>query len=42
MIEHGYDQGTAVREIFIKNGLNDVTTILDYAGLERITIGKNS
>ena len=42
MIEHGYDQGAAVREIFIKNGLNDVTTILDYAELERITIGKNS
>ncbi len=42
LIEHGYDQGTAVREIFTKNGLSDITTILDYAGLERITIGKNS
>ncbi len=40
MIEHGYDQGTVVHEIFTKNGLSDVTTILDYAGLERITMGK--
>jgi release factor glutamine methyltransferase len=40
LIEHGYNQGASVREIFTKNGLDYVTTILDYAGLERITMGK--
>jgi release factor glutamine methyltransferase len=41
LIEHGYDQGAAVREIFAKSGLSNVVTVLDYAGLERITIGIN-
>ena len=42
LIEHGYAQGESVREIFIKNGLNNVVTIRDYADLERITIGMNN
>lgn len=40
MIEHGYNQGAAVREIFINNGLSEVVTVRDYAGLERITLGR--
>lgn len=42
LIEHGYDQGELVREIFTKNGLNNVFTIRDYADLERITIGMSN
>ncbi len=40
MVEHGYNQGAVVREIFITNGLNEVVTVRDYADLERITLGR--
>lgn len=40
MIEHGYNQGYVVREIFENNGLQEIETFKDYASLERFTIGK--
>lgn len=40
MIEHGYDQGEAVRAIFSAAGLLDVVTQQDYAGLDRVTMGR--
>lgn len=36
MVEHGYDQGEAVREIFIRNGYIDVVTLKDYGGNDRV------
>ena len=39
MVEHGYDQGEAVREIFIRAGFNDVMTLKDYGGVDRVTFG---
>jgi len=40
-IEHGYDQGPAVRGIFSDNGFADVITINDYSGLERVSCGRH-
>lgn len=40
MVEHGYDQGAAVRELFSAAGLSRVETIRDLAGLDRITIAQ--
>ncbi|WGL16449.1 peptide chain release factor N(5)-glutamine methyltransferase [Microbulbifer bruguierae] len=39
-VEHGWDQGAAVRRIFTGCGYSDVETRLDYAGRERITLGR--
>lgn len=36
-IEHGHDQGTRVRELLACEGLADITTLEDAAGLERVT-----
>ena len=40
MVEHGFDQGPAVREIFDAAGFIDVVTYKDLAGHERITAGQ--
>ena len=40
IIEHGYNQGGYVRELFKQHGYVQVQTLPDYAGLERITLGK--
>lgn len=40
LIEHGYDQGEAVRTIFSEAGFSDVETQHDYAGLDRVTLGR--
>jgi release factor glutamine methyltransferase len=40
MVEHGYDQGAAVRGLFGAAGLLQVETIRDLAGQDRITIGQ--
>ncbi len=40
MVEHGFDQGQAVRRLFREHGLHDLETRQDLAGLERITLGK--
>ncbi len=39
-IEHGYDQGAAVRALFINSGFEAVHTIKDYGGNERVTLGQ--
>ncbi len=39
IVEHGHDQGTAVRALFDAHGFASVTTERDLAGLERITAG---
>lgn len=40
MVEHGFDQGDAVRALFSAAGLAGVATVRDLAGLDRITIGQ--
>ncbi len=39
MVEHGYDQGNAVRSLFQQQGYDEVTTLRDLGGQERITYG---
>lgn len=41
-LEHGYDQGQAVRELMIQSGLVDVRTVRDYGGNERVTLGRKN
>ncbi len=38
-VEHGHDQGRAVRELFAHAGFNDIQTHLDLAGIERVCAG---
>ncbi|UNU73395.1 peptide chain release factor N(5)-glutamine methyltransferase [Moraxella nasovis] len=38
-IEHGYNQGACVREIFENNGYQQVRTIQDYGSNDRVTLG---
>lgn len=40
LIEHGAEQGDAVRSLFKKVGYNNVLTQRDFSGWERVTIGK--
>ncbi|WP_226665916.1 peptide chain release factor N(5)-glutamine methyltransferase [Microbulbifer aggregans] len=40
LVEHGWEQGKGVRAIFTEFGYTDVQTRLDYAGRERITLGR--
>ncbi len=39
-IEHGYNQGELVRNLFKENSYYHVSTIRDFAGIERISYGK--
>lgn len=39
LIEHGYDQGEAVRECFIDNDYHNVQTFKDLAGNDRVSVG---
>lgn len=39
LLEHGYAQGTAVRELFEKRGYDQITTHRDLAGHERVSLG---
>nr|WP_317198915.1 peptide chain release factor N(5)-glutamine methyltransferase [uncultured Psychrobacter sp.] len=41
-VEHGYDQGSVVRDIFLQKGFEAVQTIQDYGGNERVTLGQMS
>ncbi len=41
-IEHGYDQGLAVRSIFLATGFESVATVQDYGGNDRVTLGQFS
>jgi release factor glutamine methyltransferase len=38
LLEHGYQQGEAVRQLFEQSGYNKVQTHNDLAGLERVTL----
>ncbi|QGT94902.1 peptide chain release factor N(5)-glutamine methyltransferase [Pseudidiomarina andamanensis] len=40
LIEHGWTQGAAVRELMQSAQFNAVTSIRDYANLERVTVGQ--
>lgn len=40
LIEHGYDQAKAVRQLASRAGLSQVFTLRDAAGLDRVTLGK--
>lgn len=39
LLEHGYNQGAAVRQILTVNGFAEVSTQQDLAGLDRLTLG---
>jgi release factor glutamine methyltransferase len=41
MVEHGYDQGEAVRDLMRRAGFQDASTLRDLAGHERIGLGGN-
>lgn len=40
LLEHGYAQGKGVRELMLTSGFENVRTLRDLAGHERITIGE--
>lgn len=40
MLEHGYDQGAAVRQLLQQAGLQAVETLADLAGLDRVSLGQ--
>ncbi|WP_261816868.1 peptide chain release factor N(5)-glutamine methyltransferase [Vibrio gallicus] len=40
LMEHGYDQGQATRDILLGLGFQQVTTEQDYAGIDRVTLGQ--
>ncbi|MDE2420291.1 MAG: peptide chain release factor N(5)-glutamine methyltransferase [Gammaproteobacteria bacterium] len=42
VLEHGYDQGQKVRELMLLAGLNDVRTVKDYGGNDRVTLGRKN
>ena len=39
LLEHGWQQGQAVRDVFTRAGYQAVETCRDYGGNERITLG---
>lgn len=39
-IEHGHDQGVAVRQLFLDSGFESVHTVQDYGGNDRVTVGQ--
>ncbi|WP_279538472.1 peptide chain release factor N(5)-glutamine methyltransferase [Pseudomaricurvus alcaniphilus] len=39
LLEHGYDQGEAVRQLFQQQGFTEVATRRDLAGHDRLTLG---
>lgn len=41
-VEHGYQQGEAVQDIFIAAGFEQVETLKDLQGHDRVTVGKLS
>jgi release factor glutamine methyltransferase len=40
LVEHGYDQGSAVRDLFAANQFDELNTFRDYGGNERVTVGR--
>lgn len=41
ILEHGHTQGTEIRQLMTQNGFTNVTTLCDYAGQPRITLGEH-
>jgi len=39
-LEHGFDQGIAVRSMFYDAGYSSVQTVLDYSGHDRVTFAQ--
>ncbi|MFU0502941.1 peptide chain release factor N(5)-glutamine methyltransferase, partial [Acinetobacter baumannii] len=37
-LEHGYDQGQAVRGIFAEHGFSEIKSIQDYGRNDRVTL----
>lgn len=42
LLEHGYDQGQAVRQLLNKHGYDEIQCIADYAHNERVSMGRLS
>lgn len=40
VLEHGYDQGQAVRNMFEQQGFKHIQTIKDYGGNDRVSLGQ--
>ena len=40
LLEHGFQQAAAIRALFKAAGFSQVLTVKDYAGLDRITLGR--
>jgi release factor glutamine methyltransferase len=40
IVEHGYDQGSHVRQLFSESGYRDITGHADDAGISRVTMGR--
>lgn len=40
LVEHGWTQGSAVRDLFAKHGYIQIETCLDYGGQERVSLGQ--
>lgn len=40
LIEHGFEQANAVQELFQQHNFTEIKTYQDYAGLDRVTVGK--
>ncbi len=40
LIEHGYNQGDCVRELFLASGFAEVETLQDDSGHDRVTVGR--
>ncbi|EMN4128884.1 MULTISPECIES: peptide chain release factor N(5)-glutamine methyltransferase [Providencia] len=40
LVEHGWQQGVAVRELFKQYGYSNIETCQDYGGRDRITLGQ--
>lgn len=42
LLEHGYNQGSAVRRLMHQSALGEINTFTDLAGHERVTIGRST
>jgi release factor glutamine methyltransferase len=40
MLEHGHDQAAAVRALLLAAGFDDVRSVADGAGIERVALGR--
>ncbi|HWV15089.1 MAG TPA: peptide chain release factor N(5)-glutamine methyltransferase [Cellvibrio sp.] len=42
LLEHGYDQGAAVRDLFRAQQYREIKTLRDFGGNERVTLGQKN